>query len=144
MLSQKSPIHTPPALLPNPPTSTFWPWHSPVLGHMIFPIPRVSPPIDGRLGHPLLHMHLETHICWVLVSSYYWSKYRVTDPFSSLVTFSRSIFRGPVFHPIDDSEHPLLYLSGTGIASYETAITGSLQQNLSGMCSNVWQNHFSL
>jgi hypothetical protein len=38
-----------------------------------------------------------------------------------------------VFHPIDDCEHPLLYLPGTGIASYETAITGSLQQNLSGI-----------
>jgi hypothetical protein len=35
-----------------------------------------------------------------------------------------------VFHPIDDCEHPLLYLPGTGIASYETAISGSLQQNL--------------
>jgi hypothetical protein len=26
---------------------------------------------------------------------------------------------GPVFHPIDDCEHPLLYLPGTGIASQE-------------------------
>jgi hypothetical protein len=26
-----------------------------------------------------------------------------------------------VFHLIDDCEHPLLYLPGTGIASYETA-----------------------
>jgi len=43
-----------------------------------------------------------------------------------------------VFHLIDDCEHPLLYLPGTGIASYETAITGSLQQNLSGICNGVW------
>jgi hypothetical protein len=35
-----------------------------------------------------------------------------------------------VFHPIDDCEHPLLYLPGTGIASQETAISGSFQQNL--------------
>jgi hypothetical protein len=28
-----------------------------------------------------------------------------------------------VFHPIDDCEHPLLYLPGTGIASYERAIS---------------------
>jgi hypothetical protein len=27
-----------------------------------------------------------------------------------------------VFHPIDDCEHPLLYLEGTGIGSHETAI----------------------
>jgi hypothetical protein len=32
-----------------------------------------------------------------------------------------------MFHLIDDGEHLLLYLPGTGIASYETAITGSLQ-----------------
>jgi hypothetical protein len=35
-----------------------------------------------------------------------------------------------VFHLIDDYEHPLLYLSGTGIASHETAISWSCQQNL--------------
>jgi hypothetical protein len=38
-----------------------------------------------------------------------------------------------VFHLIDDCEHPLLYLPGTGIASYKTAITGFLQQNPSGI-----------
>jgi hypothetical protein len=30
-----------------------------------------------------------------------------------------------VFHLIDDYEHPLLYLPGTGIASYKTAISFS-------------------
>jgi hypothetical protein len=30
-----------------------------------------------------------------------------------------------VLHPIDGCEHPLLYLSGTGRASQETAISGS-------------------
>jgi hypothetical protein len=34
MLSQKSPIPSPP--LPYPPIPTFWPWHSPVLGHIKF------------------------------------------------------------------------------------------------------------
>jgi hypothetical protein len=29
-------------------------------------------------------------------------------------------------------------LPGTGIASYKTAITGSLQQNLSGICNSIW------
>ena len=46
--------------------------------------------------------------------------------------------RGPVFHLINDCEHPLLYLPGTGIASYETAISGSFQQNLAGICNSVW------
>jgi hypothetical protein len=45
---------------------------------------------------------------------------------------------GPVFQLIDNCEHRLLYWPGTGIASYETAITGSLQQNLSGICNSVW------
>jgi hypothetical protein len=74
----------------------------------------------------------------VLVSSYCCSSYSIADPFSSLGTFSSSSIGGPVFHPIDDCEHPLLYLSITGIASYETAISRSLQQNLAGICNSVW------
>jgi hypothetical protein len=69
----------------------------------------------------------------ILVSSYCCSTYRVADPFSSLDTFSSSSIRGPVFHPIDDCEHPLLYLPGTGIGSHETAISVSFQQNLAGI-----------
>jgi hypothetical protein len=38
----ESPLYPPPTLLPNPPTFTSWPWHSPVLGHMIFARPRAS------------------------------------------------------------------------------------------------------
>jgi hypothetical protein len=59
MLSQKSLIPSP-ALLPYPPTHLPWPWRSPVLGHIIFARPRASPPNDGRVGHPVLHMQLET------------------------------------------------------------------------------------
>jgi hypothetical protein len=43
-----------------------------------------------------------------------------------------------VFYPIDDCEHPLLFLPGTGIASKEIAISGSCQQNLSGINNSVW------
>jgi hypothetical protein len=50
----------PPPLLTNPPTPASWLWRSPVLGHIKFAIPRASPPIDGRLVHPLIHMQLET------------------------------------------------------------------------------------
>jgi hypothetical protein len=122
MLSPKPPIPSP-ALLSNPPTSTSWPWHSPVLGHIIFSRPRASPLIDGRLGHLLLHM-LETRALGVLVSSYCYSSYRVTDPFSSLGTLSGSFIRGPVFHPIDHCEHQLLYFPGIGIALQKTALPG--------------------
>ena len=43
----------------------------------------------------------------------------------------------PVFHPIADCEHPLMCLLGPGIVSQETAISGSFQQNLAGICNSV-------
>jgi hypothetical protein len=55
-----------------------------------------------------------------------------------LCTFSISSIGGPVFHPVDDCEHPLLYLPVTGIASQETAKSGSCQQNLVGIGNSVW------
>jgi hypothetical protein len=39
-----------------------------------------------------------------------------------------------VFHPVNDCEHLILCLPGTGIASGEIAISGSCQQNLVGVC----------
>jgi hypothetical protein len=45
-----------------------------------------------------------------------------------LGTFSSSFIRGPVIHPIDDCEHPLLFMSGTVIASQEIAISGSVSK----------------
>jgi hypothetical protein len=83
-------------------------------------------------------MQLETQALEVLVNSYCCSTYRVADPFISLRALSTFSIGGPVFHLIDDCEHPLLYLLRPGIASFETAITGSLQQNLSGICNSVW------
>jgi hypothetical protein len=96
-----------------------------------------SLPNDCLLGHLLLHMQLETQALGVLLSSYCYSTYRVADPFSSLGTFSSSSIVGPVFHPIADSKHPLLCLPGTGIASQETAISRSFQQNLASVCNSV-------
>jgi hypothetical protein len=73
----------------------------------------------------------------VLVSSYCCSTYRVADPFSSLGTFSCFSIGGPVIHPTADCEHPLLCLLGPSIASQETAISGSFQQNLASVCNGV-------
>ena len=92
---------------------------------------------DRRLGHLLIHMHLETGALGVLVSSYCCSTYRVADLFSSLVTFSSSSIGGPVIHPIADCEHPLLCLLGHGLVSQETAISGSFQQTLASVCNGV-------
>ena len=55
----------------------------------------------------------------------------------SLGTFSSSSIGGPGIHPIADCEHPLLCLLGLGIASQETAISGSFQQNLASVCNGV-------
>ena len=57
-----SPLYPPPALLLSLLTATSWPWCSRVLGHIIFTRPRASQPSDGRLGHPLLNMQLETEL----------------------------------------------------------------------------------
>jgi hypothetical protein len=95
---------------------------------------------DGRLGHLLIHMQLETQAPGgggVLVSSYCCSTYRIADPFSSLDTFSSSSIRGPVIHPIADCEHPLLCLLGPSIVSQETALSGSFQQNFASLCNSV-------
>ena len=59
-------------------------------------------------------------------------------PFSSLGTFSSSFIGDHVLSPMDGCEHPLLYLSGTGRASQETAIPGSCQQALVGIHNSVW------
>jgi hypothetical protein len=124
---------SPKSLIP-PPHPALQPTHSCFLA-LVFPCIGVYNLCKTRgpssqwwpIGHLLLHMQLETQDQGVLVSSYCCSSYRVTDLFSSLGTFSRSSIGGPVFHPIDDCEHPLLYLPGTGIASQETAISGSCQ-----------------
>jgi hypothetical protein len=92
---------------------------------------------DGRLGHLLIHMQLETRALGVLVSSYCCFTYRVADPFSSLGAFSSAFIGGPVIHPIADCEHPLLCLLGPCIVSKETTISGSFQQNLASVCNGV-------
>jgi hypothetical protein len=136
MLSWKSPIHFPhPAPLPT--HSRFLALTFPCTGAYNLCKTKGLSPNNGRLGYLLLHMHLETRALEVLVSSYCCSTYRVADPFSSLGIFSSSSTGGPVFHPIDDCEHPLLYLPGTDISSHEIAISGSFQHNLAGICNSV-------
>ena len=60
------PISPPPASMrvyhSKLPTLASLPTHSPMLGHQAFTGPMDSPQIDGQLGHPLLHMHLETQV----------------------------------------------------------------------------------
>jgi hypothetical protein len=79
--------HTQPPL-PYPPTPTFWPWRSPVLGHIKFASPMglsfqwwpTRPSFDTYAARDTRSR--------VLVSSNCCSTYRVADPFSSLGTFA--------------------------------------------------------
>ena len=58
-------------------------------------------------------------------------------PYKSTLSMCYKNELGPVFPPVDDCEHPFLYLPGTGKASQEIAISGSFQQNLAGVCNSV-------
>jgi hypothetical protein len=129
--------HTLPPQLPYPPTPTFWPWHSPVLGHIKFasPIGLSSQWWPTRPSFDTYAARVKS--LGVLVSSYCCSTYRVADSFSSLGTFSSSSIGSPVIHPIADCEHPLLCLLGPGLVSQETAISGSFQQNLAIVSNGV-------
>jgi hypothetical protein len=136
ILSRKFPIPSPcPAPLPT--HSHFLALAFPCIGAYKVCNPRGLSSSHSQIGHLLLHMQLETRALGVLVSSYCCSTYRVANPFRSLCAFSSFSIGGPVFHLIDDCEHPLLYLPGTGIASQKIAIPGSLQQNLAGICNSV-------
>ena len=132
----KSPPYPSPPL-PYPPIPIFWPWHSPVLGHLKFASPMglsfqwwpTRPSFDTYAARD--------KSSGVLLSSYCCSTYRVAVPFSSLGAFSSSSIGGPVVHSIADCEHPLLCLLGPGIVSQERAITGSFQRNLASVCNGV-------
>jgi hypothetical protein len=95
----KSPPYPPPPL-PYPPTPPFWPWRSPLLGHIKFASPMglsfqwwpTRPSFDTYAARDKSSR--------LLVSSYWCSTYRVAVPFSSLGNFSSSSIGGPVIHAI--------------------------------------------
>ena len=64
-----------PCPAPQPNQTCFLALAFPCTGtYMIFSRPKASPPIDGQLGHPLLHMQLETQL-WG-----YWLVHIVVPP----------------------------------------------------------------
>ena len=109
----KVPHSLPP--LPYRPTPTFWPWRSPVLGHIKF-----AWPMDLSFQWWPTRPSFDTYASrdkssGVLVHSYCCPTYRVAVPFSSLGAFSSCSIGGPVIHLIADCEHPLLCVLGPGI-----------------------------
>jgi hypothetical protein len=82
----KVPIPTPP--LPYPPTPPFWPWHSPVLGHIKFASP-MGLSLQWWPTRPSFDTYAARDKSFrILVSSHCCSTYRVAVPFSSLGNFS--------------------------------------------------------
>ena len=76
--------------IPYPPTPPFWPWRSPVLGHIKF-----ASPMGLSLRWWPTRPSFDTYAAkdkssGVLVSSYCCSTYRVAVPYSSLGNFSSS------------------------------------------------------
>jgi hypothetical protein len=63
--------------------------------------------------------------------------YRVANPFSSFSPFSNSSIGDPVLSPMVGCLHLPLYLSGSGRASQQTAISDSCQQALVGIHNSV-------
>ena len=63
-------------------------------------------------------MQLETGVLGVLISSNCCSTYWVADPFISWVLYLAPTLE--LFHPLDDWEHPLLYLPGIAVFSSST------------------------
>ena len=137
--SEPTPHLIAPPMLMNPLTPAFLFWHSPRLGHWDFTRPRASPLIDVPQGHSLLHMQLKSwvpfvysvvdgivpgssgHTDWFILMFllWGWKSVQLLGPFSS------SSIGDPVLSPVDSCEPTLLYFSGMGRASQETAISGS-------------------
>jgi hypothetical protein len=97
----------------------------------------------GSWSHGSLHVYFWLVVyslgaLGVLVGSYCCPSYGAANPFSSFGSFSSSSIGDPVLSPMIGCKHPPLYLSGTGRASQERAISGSCQQALVGIHNSVW------
>jgi hypothetical protein len=115
------------------------PSDSPTLGHWAFTGPRASPSTDARWGHPLLHMQLEPWIPPCVHNGWWFSPWEVwssgwlkllfflwvANTFNSFNPLSNSSIQDPMLSPIVGCKHLSQYMSGSGRASQETAISDS-------------------
>jgi hypothetical protein len=132
-------------VLPHPPTPIFTPWHSPTLGHRTPTGPRVFPSLmsnEAILCHIGGQSHGSLHVYFLVGGPGPRSSGRsgcltlLLPPWSCkppqlLQSLLQFLHRGP--HAL----HLPLYLSGSGRASQETALSGSLQQALPGIYNTV-------
>ena len=66
------------------------------------------------------------------------SRYPTVDLLKNVPDFSNSSIRDPTLSTMPGYKHPPLYLSGSGRASQETAVSCFCQQALPGICNIVW------
>jgi hypothetical protein len=152
------PISPPPAsmrVLPHPPTHSCLPTLAfPHTGSSTTLRPRAAPPTEFQQGHPLAHMRPAP---WVTprVLFGWWLSIRehlgggvdqltvapstgLQTPSTPSVPFPTPPSETPALSPMVGCEHPPLYLSGSGRASQETAVSGSCQQALLGISNSIW------
>jgi len=126
-------------VLPYPPNNTPLPWYS--LHWGITPSQDQGPllPSSGTIGYStwLYVVGLVSGSSggsgWLILLFFLW----VANPFSSFSPFSYSSIGDPLLRPMVGCEHLPLYLSDSGRASQETAMSGSCQQTLLGICNSV-------
>jgi hypothetical protein len=77
---------------------------------------------------------------WGLVDRYFCSSYMVANHFISFSLFTNYFIDNPMLSSMFGCENPPLYMSlrVSGIASKETAISGSCQQAFLGIHNSVW------
>ena len=134
------------------PTPVFLPWHSPILGHPTPSGSRTSPPTDVQQGPPLVNMFPEPWVSPCLHFGGWYSPQKLQEvwlvdtvalsmglqtPSASSVPSPTPPLGKPTLSPMVRCEHPSLYLSGSGQASQETAISGFHEQALPGIHSNI-------
>jgi hypothetical protein len=130
-------------LIPHPPIYSCLPALAfPYPG--VFTGPRTFPPIDVKQGYICDWSQRSLHVYslvgglvprssgvfdWLILLFFL----RVANPFSSFSPFSYSSNGDPMLSPMVGCKHLLLYLSGSGTASQETAISDSCQQAIPGI-----------
>ena len=136
----------------NSPTPILPPWHSPTLGHRTPSGPRASPPTDVQESL-LPHMWPAPWAAPGVFIGWWFSPWssggsglltlllpplRLQTPSAPSVPSPTPPLGTPELSPMVGCELPPLYLSGSGRASQETAISGFYQQVLSSIYNSVW------
>jgi hypothetical protein len=138
---------------PTPPLPFSHPWHSPTLRHQTPSGSRVSPPTDVQQGHLLPHRWPVPWVAPCVFFSWWFSPWELwgvwpvdtVAPSMGLQTSSAPSVPSPTppsgtpeLSPVIVFELPPPYLSGSGRASQETAMSDFYQQALAGIHNNVW------